>query len=295
MKPTPPAIHNAFDILEAFQDGQREFTAQEFHKKLNISLSTQYRVLHALEDRGYLRRDTQTGRYRLGFKFLQVGNLALEQEEIVETSRGILQDMCDETKETIQLGILEGVEVLYIKTIESPLPLRYVLQPGFRTPSYCVAAGKAILAYESEDKISRVIRAGLRRFTKKTICTATALKRELADVRRGGYAVNWGEMRKSGRGVYAPVFDYSGRVAAAVGLSVPPERFTHKRLPSLAEVVRRCAEEISSRLGAVPLKTSATTGENEAASLAEAPIRSKQRGGSNRKPEKSGRKNDTSG
>lgn len=248
----PSAIRHALDTIEAFQFGPREFSARELHEMLHIPRATQYRVLRALEERGYLRREAQTGRYRMGYKILQLAALAQDQMELVRIAQDVLHRMWTETRETAQLAVVDGTEVVYLRVLESPVPHRFVLRPGVRAPIHCISPGLAILAFSPKERVEEVIRAGLKRFTDKTITTPGGLHARLEQIRREGCAVNRGEWRESGGGVSAPVFDFRGEAVAAIGLSGPNDRLTEGRVPSIAAVVRQGAADLSKVLGGTP-------------------------------------------
>jgi DNA-binding IclR family transcriptional regulator len=252
MDHTPSAIRHALDTIEAFQFGPKEFSARELHQMLHIPRATQYRVLRALEARGYLRRDAQSGRYRMGYKILQLAALAQDQMELVRIAQDVLHRIWTETRETAQLAVVDGTEVVYLRVLESPVPHRFVLRPGVRAPIHCISPGLAIIAYGPEEKVEEVIRAGLRRFTDKTMTTPAELYARLEQIRREGVAINRGEWRESGGGISAPVFDFRGDPVAAIGLSGPNDRLTEDRVPGIARVVRHGAAELSKILGGTP-------------------------------------------
>ncbi len=250
MDRSPSSLHHALDTLEAFQYGSKDFSARELHQMLGIPRATQYRLLRVLEQRGYLRRDSQSGRYKLGYKILQLSASAQEQIELVDLAQGVLQRMWGEAKETTHLAVLDGVEVMYLRVLESPTPHQFVLRAGIRAPSHCVSPGRAMLAFAPGEKVEEVIAAGLKPLTDRTVLTAEGLRERLADVRRRGSSVNRGQWRERGGGVSAPVFDYRGEAVAAVGLSGPIDRLTEDRIPVLGRIAVRGAEEISKALGA---------------------------------------------
>ncbi len=262
MSSPPTSLLKAFDILEAFVDSP-EFSASELHSRLHIPIASQYRLLKGLVDRGYLARDPLTRRYKLGLQILRVAAAALEQMDILEIGQKVLHALWQETKETIHLAVLDGVEIVYVQTLESPQALRFVSRTGARAPAYCVASGKVILAFSDAEKVQEVIKNGFNRFNEMTIRSAKGLREELNHIRAAGFAVSRGERRREVSGVSAPVFDHLGKVVAAVGISGPSERFTESELPVLEDAAGRAAGEISRLLGAVYAGESETNGNSE--------------------------------
>jgi DNA-binding IclR family transcriptional regulator len=89
----------------------------------------------------------------------------------------------------------------------------------------------------------------MKKHTNRTISTAAKLREQLAEIRKDGYAVNWGEWVESVRGIAAPIFDANGNVIAALNLSVPAERLDKKAVARIAPLVVSTATQISRGLG----------------------------------------------
>ncbi|MDA1001007.1 MAG: IclR family transcriptional regulator [bacterium] len=250
MSGSPSALYKAFDILEAFSR-TKELSAKDLYALLHIPMATQYRILRALQERGYIMQDPQNRRYKLGLKILHLSAAALEHLDIAEVGWEILRSLWEETQETIHLAMLDGVEIVYVQTLESPQPIRLVSRTGARAPAYCVASGKAILAHSSKAHVEEVVLAGFRRFNAKTICTVKDFRSELRKIRARGFAISRGEWREEVSGISAPVFDHRGQVLAAMGISGPTERFTEAQLPVLGKAALLGAAELSKMLGSM--------------------------------------------
>jgi DNA-binding IclR family transcriptional regulator len=138
--------------------------------------------------------------------------------------------------------------VVYIDKIDSAQPVRAYSQIGKGAPAYCVATGKALLAFQGEDAIARVSEK-LEVHTSRTITDPEEFKREMARVRQLGYAINRGEWREGVCGVGAPIRDVSGQVVAAVGISGPESRMKSTFMREQAPIVIQTADLISKALG----------------------------------------------
>ncbi|MEK6712207.1 MAG: IclR family transcriptional regulator [Nitrospinota bacterium] len=196
-----PVLSKALDILESFLlkpkglIGQESFTAREFQERLRIPRATLYRRLRTLGQRGYIRRDSRGGPCKLGFKLLQLAIIAERQMEIVTVAQDFLIHVLNETHETSSLAVLDGSEVVFVKSFDSLHSVQVVLKAGFRAPVHCTAAGKAILAYAPEEKVREITRRGLESYTPSTITRTGDLRTQLQIVRREGYSLNLGELR----------------------------------------------------------------------------------------------------
>jgi DNA-binding IclR family transcriptional regulator len=116
-------------------------------------------------------------------------------------------------------------------------------------PIHCTGVGKAVGAYLPKDLVARIAAGGLRPYTSHTITSLAALERDLAKVRKRGFALDNEELQLFVRCVAAPIRNAAGRVFAAISVSGPPERMTPERQLQLSSVVIDTAGAISRHLG----------------------------------------------
>jgi DNA-binding IclR family transcriptional regulator len=213
-------------------------------------VSTAHRLLTTMIRQGYCRQNPETGRYALGSKLFHLGEVCLGQLDLRELARPFLERLCRETGETANLVVLDGQDALYLDKVESPQNLRIFSRIGHRTPLYCTAVGKVLLAYrpaaESEDLLGK---GPLRPLTRHTITSPARLRRELAQVRKRGFAVDKEECEEGAYCVAMPVRNAQGRIEAALSVSGPAVRLGDKRVPELIPLMRRAVEELSAQLG----------------------------------------------
>jgi DNA-binding IclR family transcriptional regulator len=235
-------------ILETLHGSPSGLQLKDIAKQTAINKSTAYRFLAHLESEGYLFRDEE-GAYVIGPKFSRLG--AINHEETLrKISRPLLQKLWALTGETVNLGTLDGPQVLYLDVIESAHTFRLVTQAGARRPIYCTSLGKAMAAYLPHDEAEEML-GGLtyERLTPRTLVQPARLKREFAKIREEGFAVDDEEAVPGARCVAAPIFDAGGKVAAAISVSGPITRITTDKLQPLSAAVKKAAGVISTRLG----------------------------------------------
>jgi DNA-binding IclR family transcriptional regulator len=254
--PSPPAeraglrsVNNALSILEAFTVDRSDVGVTELARTLGLGKSTVHRLLASLAARGYVRKDPQTDRYRLGLKVVEVGALAVTQLTIREVTGPLLRRLVAATRETVHLGVLEGGEVVYVDKIESQQTLQMYSRIGRRGPLHCTALGKALLAFEPEEVVERYVRRRHRAYTPATITDAEALRRELGRVRASGVALDDEEFEVGLKCIAAPVRDHGGLVVASLGIAGPAVRLPAERMAALADTVRAAAADASRALG----------------------------------------------
>lgn len=195
-----------------------------------------------------LRSDT--GKYRLGLRMLDFADVVNEGLEIRAIARPTLLWLMNATGETVHIAMLDGTEMAYLDRIDGSHPVSLRTRVGFRAPLHVTAVGKAFLACMDEAEIDRIlVKYSFTRHTEHTITNLRDFKRHLAQVRSQGFAVDDEEHRLTIRCVAAPVFDRSGKVAAAISVSGPTFRLTDHRMQELTRIVKTAALRISTDLG----------------------------------------------
>lgn len=230
-------------LLEALARLGHPVGVTEAAKAVGLQKSNAHRLLRSLAELGYVRQVADTGRYELTLKLWELGSRVIARLDIATEATTAMRKLAALTKETVHLSLLDGDEVVYVHKIDSPHPVRAYSAIGGRAPAHCVATGKALLAFQPPDAVdlSRAREA----FTDATITAPPDLRREMARIRKAGYAINRGEWREGVFGVAAPILDASGRAVAAIGLSGPQARFRPKAMKAYAPLVMAAARDLS--------------------------------------------------
>ncbi|MGQ0675456.1 MAG: IclR family transcriptional regulator [Rhodospirillales bacterium] len=222
-------LAKGLDVLEALSDVE-EIGLSELARRQGVSGPTLFRILATLGARGYVHK-SPTGRYRLTLKAWEVGAKAVRRLALRDVARPFMERLAAETQETVNLSVRQGDGIVIIDKIDSPHPVRAETFVGLRAPVHCSATGKAIVAFERPEALEALLPERLQRHTDATITERAALLRELAQVRRQGWARNREEWRPGVCAAAVPVRDAAGAVAASLSVTVPTSRF-------LAEAVR---------------------------------------------------------
>jgi DNA-binding IclR family transcriptional regulator len=243
-------LDRALAALDVLANCPAECSLVELCTALKLHKSTVHRLLMVLEQHRLVDKNPESGKYRLGLKLFELGSKAIATLDLGEASRRFLIRLQRDTHETVNLGILDQGDVLYVAKIDSQQNLRMAARVGHRYPAYCTSMGKAILAGLSEPEVDAIIRkSGLKARTPNTITTAAALKTDLKEVRARGYAVDNEENEEGARCIGAAVRDHMGRPRAAVSISAPAFRLDGAKLAEVAKAVVRAACDLSQELG----------------------------------------------
>jgi IclR family acetate operon transcriptional repressor len=167
--------------------------------------------------------------------------------------REVMRQLMEQTGETINLGIEDNGEVVFISQIESHNTLRAFFRAGSRSLMHASGVGKALLAGFPEARVKQILYAkGLPRFTDKTRVDPAELFGELAESRERGWAIDDEERTPGMRCIAAPIYNELGETIAAVSISGPTVRLTSQRLSEFGPLVMRAADQITSSIGGAP-------------------------------------------
>ncbi|MFF1832749.1 IclR family transcriptional regulator [Streptomyces sp. NPDC058231] len=246
-----PAVTRALDVLELFLQSDGTLSAPEVTRRLQLPRTTVHELLTTLAARSYLVTvPGQPGRYRLGVRTYQLGSRYAEQLDLAAEGQQVAREVAETCGETVHVAILEDADVIYIAKVDSTHAVRMVSAAGRRLPAHCTSVGKLLLAALPDRELdARLDGRELTGMTPNSITDATELRRALDTVRERGIAVEHRESNPDVSCVAAPVRDRSGRIVAALSISVPVIRWTEQREEELAALAAGGAEALSARLG----------------------------------------------
>ena len=249
-KSTVQSLQQSLELLVAVAQADRAVGITDLSRQFGLAKGSISRLVATLVQQSFLTRDAQTAKYRLGMKVWELGNGAVSRLDVRGLARPVMESLNAATRETVHLTVLtDSDEMVFLDKLDSTRAVRPNVELGVTLPAYCVANGKAMLAFLPKARVDRALRGKLRKFTGTTITRKSELLAHLDTVRRAGYAVNRGEYRPDVSGLAAPICDHTGLAVAALGVSVPSNRMTPDLIADLAPRVLASAREISSALG----------------------------------------------
>ncbi len=243
------SVATALRLLKAFSEEEVELGISLLAKRLGIAKSTVHRLAVTLVSEGMLEQNRDTGKYRLGLALFRLGALVRRRMDVSNEAKAYLFDLREKTGETVHLAVLDGTEIMYVYNLESRQAVRMRSDIGVRKPVYCTAEGQAILAYQPQNLIERVVKGGLRARTPQTITEPARLAKALELVRQRGCAIEDEESEIGMRCIAAPIMNDAGEVVAASGVGGPVSRLSKKAVQSFLPHVIEAAAAISTRLG----------------------------------------------
>ncbi|MFQ5923537.1 MAG: IclR family transcriptional regulator [Anaerolineales bacterium] len=245
-----PSVHRAFRLLEILSDSLSGLGVSELARRTGWPKSSIHNILATLVLDGFVAQDPASGRYRMTVKLFSVGGSVVEGIDIRAVAYPFLIELAEATGETVNLGIMDGAQAIYVDAIAGPSAIRANTWPGKRLPIHRTALGKALVAELPDDQLEAIVKeTGLKRNTPNTHTKLRDLKLDLQRIRKQGYAVDDEEDEIGMRCVGVPIRDYRGLAPAAISVTGLVRRLPMVRIPKLAKTMMTTANQISEQLG----------------------------------------------
>lgn len=234
-------------ILESLAGSAGRRSLTDIGRELSIPVSSLHAILRTMERRGWLETDETGTRFGIGVEALRVGSAYPRTDDVLVRAEPVLDWLSEQTGETVHYGRIEGAHIVYLAKRDSRHSLRIYSAIGRRIPAHAAALGKAILAGHRDAEVRAILGDSLPALTRKTRTSATALLRDLARVRKVGYAT---ETEESDQGLGCVAVAVPDRVPPrdAISLAVPTARLNADRTQELATLLRRSQTMLSEKL-----------------------------------------------
>jgi DNA-binding IclR family transcriptional regulator len=245
------SLAKALHILDTVGRFQQGTTIAVLSKELRMGKSTVHRLLATLREFDLIWFDSSTSQYALGSRILRWSDLLVRQNLVVRHGLPVLRELVDVGRETANLAILDGTDVLYVAQVECTERLRMSEAVGTRQSAHCTALGKALLATLPEQELDELYRKDtvLKGLTPNTITDVQKLKDHLRKIRTEGVAFDVEENVVGVVCIGAVVRNFTGKSVAAMSVSLPIQRLRGDNMITLKEYLLEAAARLSAELG----------------------------------------------
>jgi DNA-binding IclR family transcriptional regulator len=233
-------LDRANAVLEAFDAEHVDLTLLGLVARTGLPKTTVHRTAKKMLELGWL--ECHHGRYAIGTRLFERVMLTGGCLALRDAALPVLQEVCAATRETANLAVLDEGEVLYLEKLVGRNPATTPSRVGGRMPALCTALGKTLTAFSPPEIGEQAIERGLVARTPKTVTSQSALRRELARVRREGIGFDHEETVTGVRCIAAPVLATDGSCVAAVSITAPADRLVFAQL---APVIRYAGQQAS--------------------------------------------------
>ena len=244
------SIGRAFAIMEEIARNRDGIGLAELSKRVGLHNSTTFHLVRTMVSLGYVRQLKDSKRYRIGRPLFALAANALDEIEMMSLATPVLEALSRETGESAHFSVRMGDSVVVLARTSGPGAFQMADRVGVVRPAHCTALGKIMLAaFDDEQLEGYLARNELTPLTENTITTPERLRREVAEVRRAGLAIDDGEFDPEARCVAVSVRDFTGQVIGALGISGPVWRLSIETLKKRAALVRAAADKLSAEFG----------------------------------------------
>ena len=240
---TVKSLIKAIRVLECFSVENPELGISEISRMLHLQKSSVYNILTTIECCGYVKQNSQSGKYRLGLKVLHLGYIVSHHMGLRDIFQPYMAEIATKTQEACYFAIPDNYEVLYLEAVyPNGQQTRNLL--GERAPLYCTGLGKAMLAFMTPTEQEHILSLPMKAYTQFTICDPKVLRLQLAEIRQQGYSVDDMEHEFGIRCISVPIFGADGEVKAAVSVSGPSMRFNSEKIHAYAHILKETMEPL---------------------------------------------------
>jgi DNA-binding IclR family transcriptional regulator len=248
--PIIQSVERALQILGLFDEYSTELKITEISSKMNLNKSTVHSLLKTLQKHDYIQQDSENGKYKLGLKLFERGNLAVENTDIRKVCRKYLLDLSMNTGHTLHLVIMDGKDAVYIDKIEGTSANVLYSRVGRRAPIHSTGAGKALVAFKSKEEIDRIFEGYVfEKRTSNTIIDKQELFEELKRIREQGFSFDKEENELGISCIAVPIRNHTDQVIAAFSLSMPTPQLRNEQTKEIIPMMLEAGKNISMALG----------------------------------------------
>jgi DNA-binding IclR family transcriptional regulator len=247
--PATETVDLSLRLLERLASSRESIGVSELAREFGSSKATVYRHLQTLVRHGFVHQESATMRYAAGIKLFILGERLRERFDILPVAREELAQLRDATGQPATLSALVEGQVVILEVLQGRAIVNFGTQPGTMLDLHASAHGKVALAFGPEDLLERCLARGLKALTPQTICSPSALKRAVAQVRSRGWATAPNQVLHGVNGVAAPLYNHAGNYVGAVAIAGSIQYIPASPPENQVRAVTEAAQRISSKLG----------------------------------------------
>lgn len=248
---TVQALERALILLQVLSK-KTGVTLSDLSLQVGLPSSTAYRLLHTLQQRGFVDFDDQLQEWSIGLESFTVGSSYLRRTSLVNAAHKMMRQLMNETGETANLAITAEGDVIFVAQVETHNPIRAFHRPGSKGHVHTSGIGKALLAELPRSEVELILqKKGLPEFTANTLTDPTLLFADLDTSYARGWAFDDEERYLGMRCVAAAIHDAAGDAVAGISVSGPTIRFPDDSVAQLGPKVRNAADAVTQMIGGV--------------------------------------------
>jgi DNA-binding IclR family transcriptional regulator len=249
-------LARAVRVLDTFSPDEPELRVGEIARRTGLHVATASRLVAELVAQGLLERGPHR-QVRIGMRMWELGSRSSPALSLRDAALPYLEDLHAAVGHHVQLGVLDGTDVLFIERLSARDAVVNFSRVAGRLPLHISSSGHVLLAHAPPELAERVLAGPLRAWTPATLTSAAPLRAALDTVRRQGFAFLAGHVHAEAAGIAVPVRDATREVVAALSVIVPSDERAHTAVPALLAAARGVTRALTSpgRAGSRPRRS----------------------------------------
>ncbi|AEF89011.1 bacterial transcriptional regulator family protein [Delftia acidovorans] len=245
-KPSVQVLERMFTLIDVLASREEAVSLKEISERTGLHPSTTHRILNDLAIGRFVDRP-ESGSYRLGMRFLELGNLVKARLSVREAALIPMRQLHKQIQQPVSLSVRQGDEIVYVERAYSERSgMQVVRAIGGHAPLHLTSNGKLFLAADDAQQVrAYATRTGLPGKTHFSITRLADMENELDKVRHHGVARDNEELELGVRCMAAGIYDDQGKLVAGLSISAPADRLDESWMSKLQST----AQEISGALG----------------------------------------------
>lgn len=224
-----PGLVRGLRVLEILGESGEGHSMSELAELMEVNRSSVFRIVHTLEESGYIRKTNDGKNYTLDAKVMDLGFNYLSSLDLISAARPFLTKLRDDVGIACHLVVLQDKDIIYVDQCQAHGSFVSKVQIGTRWPAYATVIGQMLLSDLPEEKVREIFKdyEDWASYTGKTPESLEALLERLESIRGSDSIISWGYFHASMATCAAPVFRRdTGRMAAVISVSCPIGRYT---------------------------------------------------------------------
>lgn len=242
------SLERGFQILEYLDSSPSGRAVSEVARATGLHRATAHRLLEVLCSLGYAYK-ADDRRYWIGYAMHVFGHPAIVVARMSQHAHPYLVKLAHEVNETVNLGFLDGIQAVVVDRVSTERSHRSDVQVGGYFDAHATSLGKALLSMRTPEAVQANYKATrMNAYTGSTITDLPGLMRELAEIRKVGFAINKEERSPGIRSVAVPLINPHGRTMFAISVTGPRARLDDARIPRIGARLIEVARTITAQL-----------------------------------------------
>ena len=239
-------VGKALEVLEQVSNFGRPVRFTEVLDQSTHPKATLYRLVQTLVSQGMLNYDDSSQTYSMGLKLVRLAHSAWQQASLAPIASPVLDQLAQETQETIHLAQLESEQVLFVDKKRTTDRFETLAQTGRVAPCHCTGVGKAMLAHLPDERLAKAIqKQSFEAFTPNTHTNADSLRSELDEIRKSGVAFDREEHEIGIISIAAPILDSAGYPMGAMSIATSKSRRSLEELSEFEFNLKNATQKIA--------------------------------------------------